>query len=292
MGIMRFNYRSQVLGHYIDISVVLPTDELTYLGPDDNKEGFHPLFTKPKPQYKPGMKFQTVYVMHGGGDDDSLVFRYTNAELYAQRNCVMLVVPNVVHSFGARCCYGKDYSKFITEELPRVIQSIFPSSPKREDNFIVGYAMGGNAALGNAIISPQTYAACVDISGGIGYTLQTQTMIDELKGDHFSKSMPLYCTTFGPAETFAGSPNDIRAIAEEHIKNGVELPFLTLVCGSKEFIRKRVEGDVAALEELNIPHKYIVAEGYDHNFEMWDKYMAVALDELFPLIRKPVYPDD
>ena len=80
MGIMRFNYRSQVLGHYVDVSVVLPTDELTYLGPEDEKEGFHPLFTQPKPVYKPGMKLQTVYVMHGGGDDDSLVFRYTNAE--------------------------------------------------------------------------------------------------------------------------------------------------------------------------------------------------------------------
>lgn len=42
---------------------------------------------------------------------------------YAQENNVMLVTPNITNSFGIR-----------------------------EDNFIVGYAMGGNVALGTAIM--------------------------------------------------------------------------------------------------------------------------------------------
>ena len=103
------------------------------------------------------MEFQTVYLIHGGGDDDTLTYRYTNAERYAQENNVMLVTPNVSNSFGVDTQYGVNYQRFISEELPVVIQSLFASSDKREDNFIVGYAMGGNAALGTAIMNPDKY---------------------------------------------------------------------------------------------------------------------------------------
>ncbi len=290
MSTMRFNYRSQILGYYLDVTVVMPTDGLSFCGPEEQLRINPRLNTSTvKPQYRPGMKFQTVYFMHGGGDEDSLVGRYTNAERYAQDNCVMLVIPNVVHSFGAHCLYGRDYSAFITDELPVVIQSLFPSSPKREDNFIMGYAMGGNAALGNAFMRPENYAMCVDISGGIGYTLDTDRMVRDLSKPHH---LPEYNHAFGPAETFPGSVNDIGAIAEKLVKEGVELPFFTVICGSEEFIRQRVEGDVRRLKELGIPHKYIVAEGYDHNFDMWEDWTRKTLDEILPLKRAPIYPED
>ena len=179
-----------------------------------------------------------------------------------------------------------NYSAFITDELPVVIQSLFPSSPKREDNFIMGYAMGGNAALGNAFMRPENYAMCVDISGGIGYTLDTDRMVKDLSSPHH---LAEYNHAFGPAETFPGSVNDIGAIAEKLVADGVELPFFTVICGSKEFIRQRVEGDVRRLEELGIPHKYIIAEGYDHNFDMWEDWTRKTLDEILPLKREPIY---
>ena len=64
-----------------------------------------------------------------------------------------------------------------------------------------------------------------------------------------------------------------------------------LVCGSKEFIRQRVEGDVARMRELGVDVTYLCAEGYDHDFKLWDKYMQMALDRLLPLRRSPIYPD-
>jgi len=68
MGIMRFNYRSQAIGRYIDISVVYPTDNLSYF--DMSKVGSrHPMMRSDLSQYVPGMKFQTIYLIHGGGDD-------------------------------------------------------------------------------------------------------------------------------------------------------------------------------------------------------------------------------
>ena len=183
MGILRFNYRSETLGRYVDITVALPTDGYRCAPTPYLKSGTGLAQTAPdRPCYKPGMRFQTVYLIHGGGDDDTLTYRYSNVEEAAQRNHVMLVTPNITNSFGVDTCYTVPYMTFLTEELPTVIQALFPSSPAREDNFIMGYAMGGNVALGCAVNRPDRYHTCVDISGGIGMTFRADTLMKELDG--------------------------------------------------------------------------------------------------------------
>ena len=92
MGTMRFNFRSQSLAN-VDVTITFPTDELSYFDTGVLPKSPHPLSRKNRTQYKPGMKFQTVYFIQGGGDDDSLVYRYMNLERYASENMVMLVTP-------------------------------------------------------------------------------------------------------------------------------------------------------------------------------------------------------
>ncbi len=293
MGKLRFNYRSEVLGHYVDITVVYPTDTYRLPETDALKNRSHGLLIREKKDYfAPGMKFQTVYLMHGGGDDDTLTYRYTNAEAFAQRNHVMLVTPNIANSFGADACYGVPYQTFITEELPLVIQTLFASSPKREDNFIMGYAMGGNVALAAALTRPDRYTACVDLSGGIGMTLDAEALKSEILSEHFSKFFPLYGATFGPAEEVVGSRFDLKAVALKNRANGMPECKFILVCGSKEFIRARMENDARILKELDFDVDYIVAEGYDHDFIMWNDYIELALDKLLPLKRTAIYPEE
>ncbi len=290
MGIMRFNFRSQELGRYVDVTVVYPTDNYSYYDLNTEKKGTHDenpaVPHEKKGVYKKGMKFQTVYLIHGGGDDDTLTYRYTNAERYAQDNNVMLVTPNITNSFGVDTQYGVKYQTFISKELPVVIQTLFASSDKREDNFIVGYAMGANAALGTALMNPEKFAHCVDMSGGIGMTLNTETMISELKSDHFINFLPIYNSSFGDADSFKGSPLDMYAVAKKNIEEGKELPKFTVICGSDEFIRARVEDDVKIMKELGIDVDYIVAEGYKHDFDLWEDYTRKVLDEILPLKRK------
>lgn len=291
MGYMRFNYRSEILGHYVDVSIVYPTDG--YSCPPSEKlanRAHRGTVGDPARVYRPGMKFQTVYLMHGGGDDDTLTYRYTNVEEAAQRNHVMLVTPNITNSFGVDTRYGVGYMTFLTQELPVVIQSLFASSPAREDNFIMGYAMGGNVALGAAVNCPDRYAACMDISGGIGMTLCTDTLVAELEGDHFKNNFPLYNHTFGPGSEIPGSAADLQAQVVRNRQAGMPESKFIIVCGSDEFIRERVEGDVDAMRRLNMDVQYICAPGYDHNFKLWDTYLQKGLDELLPLKRSAIYP--
>lgn len=293
MGLLRFNFRSQTIGHYVDVTVALPTDNYSYYDETKTKPNHHTVpGTGKKIPYVPGMKFQTVYMIHGGGDDDSLTYRYTNAELFAQRNHVMLVTPDISNSFGLDTEYGVNYFTFLTEELPVVIQTLFPSSPKREDNFIMGYAMGGNVVLGAALRRPDLYTTCVDISGGIGMTLDTEKIKEELVSDHFVNSFKLYTTAFPKPEEFDGSHADVYTVAKQHKENGDQLTKFYLCCGSEEFIRWRVEKDVEIMQQLGYDVDYICAEGYDHDFRMWNDYIEIGLDRLLPLKRQPIMPEE
>lgn len=286
MSTMRFNYRSEAIGGYVDITIVYPTDNYSYYDMSQGVRHHHAPGAPTKAPLVPGMKFQTIYLIHGGSDDDSLPYRYTNAERFAQRNNVMLVTPGIMNSFGVDTNYGVKYSTFLTDELPVVIQTLFASSPKREDNFIMGYAMGGNVALGTAIKRPDLYQTCVDISGGIGYTLNTETLQAELDGDHFRTSFPLYNAAFGSSADLPGSRHDIYTIAQKHLEEGHSLTDFYLIAGSEEgFIRDRIEADADTLKKLGYPVTYICAEGYRHDFDMWNDYLAIAMDSLLPLRR-------
>ena len=287
MGLLQFNYRSNILGYYVNITVAYPTDDIVAESSRDSNFAF----PRQVDIMKPGMKFPTVYLIHGGGDEDTLTYRYTNAERYAQKNRVMLVTPGIPNSFGADSGYGVRYMSFLTEELPQVIQSYFASSPKREDNFVMGYAMGGNVALAMAMMHPELYKACVDMSGGIGFTLSTETMVQELEGPHFRNHFYRFNATFGEGADFPGSKNDLYPIVKKHIEENRELTDLTILCGDKEFIRGRVEDDVRILKELNYPVKYVLAKGYDHDFDTWDHFIRIALDEWLPLKRQILYPE-
>ena len=274
MGYRRFNYRSQELGRYVDISIVYPTDRYSYkpipIVHDPNAK----LLFQP---YEKDMKFKTVYLIHGGGDDDTTIYRYTNAERYAAAHNLMLVSPNITNSFGVDTSYNVKYQSFLAKELPVVIQSLFASSDAREDNFIAGYAMGGNVALGTAALNPHLFSKCFDISGGIGMTFNTDTLINELNSDHFKNNFALYNSTFGLPDNVKGSDLNLYDKVKRGLEEGIEYPEFTLMCGSKEFIKDRVTADYTTMKELGLNVKYEEYEGYDHNFDFWD----MALKEIF-----------
>ena len=278
----RFNYRSQALGYYVDVTVVIPTKKF------DFSKGENEDFS-----YTKGMKYQTIYLMHGGGDENTLPYRFTSVERYAEDNVVMLVTPNIVHSFGVDTEYGINYATFIGEELPKLIRVMFPSSEKKEDNFIMGFAMGGNVALGTALRYPDLFSTCVDISGGIGMSLSNETMVKSLEEGYGNSTIAkLYQSTFGPADKFVGGKNDIYKMAKEYKEKGIETPKFILALGSEEFIRPRVEEDVRIFRELGYDIDYYLEEGWPHKWTFWDYELSKMLYEYLPLKRHAIYPNE
>ena len=288
MGKLRFNYRSQTLCQNVDITVVIPSSDFSFFDPAERTLSGVPNTPK-KYIYKKGMKYQTVYMLHGGGDDDTILYRKTNVEWFADRNEVMLVTPNLPNSYFADTAYGVDYSWFLTEELPVVIQALFPSSPRREDNFIVGYAMGGNGALVTAIKRPDLYCWCVDMSGGVAFNTNLAEMMENARDNNWE----LYKHTFGPAESLPGSRFDMYAIAKKHMDEHAEVPVFRLYAGSDEGrIRDRVFCDSQNLKELGYDVEYKELPGYGHDWPLWNYLLEEVFDKDLPLKRAPIYADE
>ena len=282
MAIMRFNFLSEALSLSVDVTITYPTGLFTFSNDASRKE-IRPQ-QNTKILYRDGMKLQTVYILHGGSDDDTTPYRYTNLERYAERNCVMTVAPQVKDSFYMDTAYGFRYFTFVTEELPKVIQALFASSPAREDNFVIGFAMGGNGALALAMRRPDLYSAVVDLSGGIGCSTDTEYFFEQMK----NIPMKRLHSAFGDLSKFRGSEYDIGYYAKKNIEEKVDMPRLFLAVGENDFIRDVVRKDRGMLRNLGYDLYYEEAPGYGHDWDFWDKYFQIALDEWLPLKRKPV----
>ncbi|HPF86544.1 MAG TPA: alpha/beta hydrolase-fold protein [Candidatus Limiplasma sp.] len=281
MAMMRYNFFSEVLSLCVDVTITYPARRFTY-APDSKPE--HVILESPKAPLQDGMKLQTVYILHGGGDDDSLVYRNTNLERYAEDNCVMTVTAQAKDSFFIDTDYGFRYYTFFTEELPRVVQCLFASSPKREDNFVIGMAMGGNAAMMLAMKRPDLYAGVVDLSGGIGCSVDTDYFVDELVTWKKIRRLP---AAFGEAEKQRGGPWDLGAIAQKNWDDQVTMPALYIAVGENDFIRDVVRKDRDALRAIGYQFHYEEAAGLKHEWAFWDRYIGKALYEWLPLRRTP-----
>lgn len=278
MGLLHYQFRSEILSLSISVTITYPSERLSPAGKQEDG-GFGPLFP-----CRPGMKFQTVYLLHGGSDNDSLPVRFTNLERYASENCVMTVCAQANDSFYVDTDYGFRYFTFFTEELPQVIQTLFASSPAREDNFVMGFAMGGNGALSLALRRPDLYAAAVDLSGGIGCMVDSDAFrrqIEEIPMTRLSR-------TFGSLKDYETSAYNLEHWAKKGRETLDRMPQLFLAVGEKDFIRDSVRRDRDALLRLGYPVRYEEAPDLGHEWKFWDLYFQKALKEWLPLTRKPV----
>ena len=284
MGLLRFSFRSEILSLHSNITVTFPTENMTYYPLADAKreEGVAP---RRQWEYRKDMKYQTVYVLHGGGDDDTCVVRKSNLERYAEDNCVMTVTAQVNDSFFMDTQYGYKYFTYMTEELPKVVQTLFPSSPEKEDNFVLGMPMGGNGALALGIKRPDLYAACVDLSGGIGCSVDTDAFIEELR----TLKMERLGAAFGNPDDIRDGEYDLGGYIRRYLAKGITIPKLFIAVGENDFIRDTVRRDRDALRGYGIDFYYEEAEKHAHDWNFWDIYIKKALDEWLPLKKKPIY---
>lgn len=107
----------------------------------------------------PGRPVPALYLLHGLSDDETIWSRRTALELYASSYYLAVVMPDGNRSFYSDMQSGAAYFKYVTEELPSLMESYFPLSGSREDRFICGLSMGGWGALKAGLNLPGRYAA-------------------------------------------------------------------------------------------------------------------------------------
>ena len=284
MALVKFNFLSKQLGFPTEVTVCLPTFTFTdaYYGRDQ--------------VYVPGMKYQTLYLLHGGSGDDSDYVNFTNIIRYADENKVAVIMP-----CDYNACYtdfegGPNYYSYLTEELPQVCATMFPISQAREDTFIGGLSMGSHGAMKIAMNHPERFAALLLMSGAS--TRPGVRTVVPTKNGVFDFDAPMPKIPLGPItkmiedpEYIRGTVNDVYAVARQNAEAGKPLPKVFFRVGDCDHALYRAQLAEKDLRSWGYETRIEVVPGMGHEWDLWDETLRMALREWLPLKRKILYPE-
>ena len=271
MAIFKCSIFSKELLSNVDVNVIIPTpnSDITFFGDT--------------PEYpKKGEKFQTLYLLHGFSADFSDWARNSGIERYVQNNYLAVVMPSINNSRYCNLPGGQNYYNFYTEELPRIMRSIFPLSDKRENNFIAGLSMGGFGAFKAALTKPENYKAAASLSGGL----------ISRKAGEVNEKRPVTDNKW--VKSAYGENNErnddtkekLIYILENLVKENKVIPELYISCGTEDFL---YDDNIYFRDEgikLGGKIEYEEASGA-HDWDFWDPFIRKVVDWL-PLAKRLV----
>lgn len=282
MAVLHMNFLSRSLGFQTNITVCIPS-----LTVDDA--------IARKQVYTAGMKYQVLYLLHGGSGDDQDYLHHTNIARYSEENKVVVVMPNGYNSRYTDVHWGPRYLQFITEELPLVCKTFFPISDKREDTFIAGLSMGGNGTMKAAIKNPEQYCAALCMSGAAynPETIKTSVRHDEMgdRDDPFTMPTPLSEMIYGDLDKFKGSIHDAWHHAKKNIEENKPMPRFFFAAGDIDSGKFQTDEASEYLHGLGYETWYKVYPGYGHEWDLWDLILRDAFKENWlNFKREPIMP--
>ncbi|WP_294284678.1 alpha/beta hydrolase-fold protein [uncultured Chryseobacterium sp.] len=131
------------------------------------------------PDYNASSKrYPVIYFLHGFFWSDSLLVNNDKINLIFDRAIhlkkikpVIVVMPDestvFKGSFYANSKSSGNWSDFTSEELINFIDSRYRTIPNKDSRGIAGHSMGGNGALRNAILHPETFSSVYALSPGV-----------------------------------------------------------------------------------------------------------------------------
>ncbi len=281
MGVIRFNFLSQYLGFQTNVTICLPTFSFA-----DVMKGT----TQP---YVPGMKYQSLLLLHGGSGDDSDYLHFSSIVRYADDHKVAVIMPSDYNADYTDSPTGPKYLRYVAEELPLVCRTLFPLSEKREDNFIGGLSMGSHGAMKIALLYPERFAAALVMSGAARHPDTVATGMRPMRPagmDPDIMPMPDIQAIYGDAQRYAKSRDNAYKAAAENVAAGKPLPRFFFACGDKDFALDRCRQGHDELQKLGYYVSFELTPGYGHEWDFWDLTLRKAIGEWLPLRRATILP--
>lgn len=257
MGLIRYTFYSSVLREQVNTIVLLPSFE----GWRD-QEGS-------RAYYGNYGKKRTLYVLHGGSDDCAMYIRHTRLEDYAIDYNLAVVLPEVRNSFYCNMKHGKNYFTFISEELPRVMEAVFPLSSDPKDRFVLGNSMGSHGAVKWALNCPDFFAAVCGMSGAGD--------LEEL--GFYSRNLDRVENAFGTLEQYRGSMNDFKHLVKTYAAEHRALPRMCFCCGRQDGFYDGAKKFAEYMKEMGFEASFEDSDGA-HNWEFWDRYLPIMIQHL------------
>lgn len=267
MAVIKMNFLSQTLGMQTNVTICLPSYSFA-----DRMAGRDEV-------YVPGMKYQVLWLLHGGSGDDSDYVNFSNIVRYADNHKLAVVMPADYNASYTDDPGGAKYFTFVADELPKLCRAFFPFSDKREDNFVGGLSMGAMGTFKCAVTYPEKYAAALCMSGGGRGPNYSRDNIDR-----------------SPEPRFAGADpdgiNDPWNYVKKQLADGKELPkFFFTVGTADEGAMIDVSTTVEHMRALGQDVFHETVEGYRHEWDFWDLSLRKATDSWLPIRHSVIYPE-
>lgn len=228
VALMQLNYSDPLLDNQTTLRIILP-DQIK--GP-----------------------LQSLYVLHGLGDDGSAWQRKTNLEALLTDYQVAAIMPSLPRSWYQNVSGGRAYFDYLTN-LPQYLERLLPLSPDSRDHFIIGNSMGGYGTLKWSAYQPDFFHAVAAISPVVDLDL-------------VSEIMPDYRLIFSEPESLTKAQLDLK-----------KLPVPTYwTIGEEDFLW---EQNQQVLKKLaNDPKLTFQAAKGAHDWQFWNQVLPDVLDWL------------
>ncbi|HEY4432628.1 MAG TPA: alpha/beta hydrolase family protein [Paenibacillus sp.] len=277
--IVKFNFLSKCLQMQTNVTMCLPSFSFA-----DQMNG--------RPDvYVPGVKFQTLYLLHGGFGDDSDYINFTNIARYADEHKVAVIMPNGYNSFYTDSSSGglsSKYWEYVFEELPQVCSTMFPISTKREDTFVAGLSMGAHGAMKMALLGSERYAAALIMSGA-AMNVDAMTNMSSADGENSAQLDPQMIAAL-VQEQVVREDDSIYKQAKRNIEEGRPVPKLFFTCGDQDFILPAVHKAKDLMQAYGYDVLYEEVPGYGHEWDFWDLSLRKAFKEWLPIRNDVIFP--
>lgn len=252
MAHIRVQMYSPTLQTNIGVTVILPSpDSGEHTGGEDLS------------WFRPGRKYQTLYLLHGAYGDSTDWSRLTGIERYAQRARIAVVMPSAGNSYYQDMAQGEAYLTAIGQELPGQMHTLFPLSMRREDTFIAGLSMGGYGAFRLALEHPDRFCAAASLSGAL----------DVAAALTLPRQVPLpFDRAFADPRHIAGSPADLFTLVDQRLKEGALLPRWFISCGTEDFLYAGNQKAQTEWRRRKLDLTYEEHPGV-HDWEYWDTHI-------------------
>jgi S-formylglutathione hydrolase FrmB len=220
-------------------------------------------------------KYRVLYLLHGHSDDHTAWQRWTSIERYVEGLNLAVVMPEVHLSFYTNMVHGGKYGQFIGEEVPAIVNDLFPLSSRREDTFVAGLSMGGYGAFKLALTYPDRFLAAASLSGALDIR-------EVVTGHHHPEDKDWIAemrNVFGDSSKVPGSRHDLFTLARKAAKSPLK-PRLYQCCGTEDFLYADNVRFRDAVHKLPLDLTYEEGPG-EHDWAYWDRMIQNVLAWMF-----------
>lgn len=215
---------------------------------------------------------KVLYLLHGYSDDHSIWMRRTSVERYAASHNLAVIMPAVNHSFYCNEVYGEKYWDYVSEELPKVVATMFRVSTNPEDTYVAGLSMGGYGAMRLALTYPERFAAAASFSGAVDIVDEILYLTEERK-ENWKRVM-------GDLDKLPNSDVDNMYLLKKHA-NAPHKPRLYVSCGTKDFLYPQHLKFVPALRANGWEVTSYEKPDAMHEWCFWDEQIKAFIDFIY-----------